>query len=321
MVDQVGNLIAMNSAETASSSDVNKNFLDLKTGINATIVALNTVISNYIKKDGSVAFTALQSYVSDLTPSDDKQLTPKKYVDDLVATTPAPAAYGLEISNNAIAPNTQMDISAGQCLDSTHIKKIISDEIITINLATTGANGLDTGSIAPSTTYHFFIISKEDGTVAGLASASLTPSLPTDYDYFQRRGSVKTDSSSHLLAFDRIGNKFLLNTPITVTSGASAWTSVTTPCPTGIRVEALLQLATGYVTGNPGPAGQVHVRGVGLPSAQYSVYVNPNAGGGDDTVGDYNYLACGIFTNTSAQVDYYCANTGSLACTGWVDNI
>lgn len=70
----------------------------------------------------------------------------------------------------------------------------------TINITSSGAGGLDTGSEAVSTWYAVHLIGKEDGTLAGLLSASATaPTLPTGYTYFAPSGWVRNDSSGNLL--------------------------------------------------------------------------------------------------------------------------
>jgi hypothetical protein len=108
---------------------------------------------------------------------------------------------GLALSNDSGLPTTVVDIAAGQAADSSNAVMMNSTTVLTVNFATTGAGALDTGSIAASTWYHVFLIAKVGGAVAGLASLSITPSLPSGYSYYRRLGSVKTDGSSHILAF------------------------------------------------------------------------------------------------------------------------
>jgi hypothetical protein len=111
-----------------------------------------------------------------------------------------PSASGLSITNNSGTPNTQITAIVGQAVvtNSSGLGIFYSGGTLTINLATTGANGLDTGSIAASTFYHVFII-YNGTTFAGLASTSATsPSLPSGYTYSMRIGTMQTDGSSHL---------------------------------------------------------------------------------------------------------------------------
>jgi hypothetical protein len=55
----------------------------------------------------------------------------------------------------------------------------------TINISTSGVNGLDTGTAANGYWYYFFTIAKTDGTQDLIASLSPTaPTLPSGYTYY-----------------------------------------------------------------------------------------------------------------------------------------
>ena len=65
---------------------------------------------------------------------------------------------GLAISNNATAPDTQIDVAVGQCRDSNDIIDMVYSTAITIDCETNGVNGLDTGSLGASAFYKVFAI-------------------------------------------------------------------------------------------------------------------------------------------------------------------
>jgi hypothetical protein len=69
---------------------------------------------------------------------------------------------------------------------------------VTINTGTSGANGLDTGSMAQNTWYSVWLIyNPTTQTVAGLISLNATtPTLPSGYTYQRRVGWVRTAASS-----------------------------------------------------------------------------------------------------------------------------
>ena len=127
---------------------------------------------------------------------------------------------GLNLANNITTPYTDIDIAAGIAQDSTNAKGMTLATALTKRLSTafaagTGNGMLDAGSIANSTWYHIFLIAKTDGTTDILASTSATnPQLPTGYTYKRRIGSIKTDASSHILAFIQNGDDFLWSTMI-----------------------------------------------------------------------------------------------------------
>lgn len=79
---------------------------------------------------------------------------------------------------------------------------------LTLNLASTGANGLDTGSETASTWYSLWVIfNQANSTLACLASISATsPTLPAGYTYQARFGWLRNDASSNLWRTIQKGN-------------------------------------------------------------------------------------------------------------------
>jgi hypothetical protein len=153
---------------------------------------------------------------------------------------------GLTLSNNATTPNTKVDIAAGVCVDSGNAVFMKSASTLTVDFGTTGANGLDTGTIAASKVYHIWAIAKTDGTIAGFANrddlTGLSPTLPSGYSYKRRLGSVRTDASSHILAFTQNGDEFLWSASVadvSVTNLGTTATLYSLSVPTGVKVNAL----------------------------------------------------------------------------------
>lgn len=150
----------------------------------------------------------------------------------------------------AYVTTTTLTVSAGKCSNSTNLNDIsvglplnvaatqtgtepvaAGTGAVTIDGATTGAGGLDTGSLAASTFYAVYAIADSNGLNDGSAciSANLTsPLLPAGYDMFFRIGFVKTDGSSHFLPFRQDGcgldRWMYYDAPIAtgVTAGSSA---------------------------------------------------------------------------------------------------
>lgn len=119
------------------------------------------------------------------------------------------SANGLTITNNAGTPTTQIDIAtAGRSvLENTSGGTIsIAAASFTINAATTGANGLDAGSLANNTWYYNYIISN-GSTTAGLMSTSATaPTMPSGYVYKYRVGTSRTAGAATFLRLKQNGN-------------------------------------------------------------------------------------------------------------------
>lgn len=227
---------------------------------------------------------------------------------------------GLGLSNNAGAPNTKIDVSAGVCADSTNAQ-MLSIAASTIDCGTVGANGLDTGSLANNTWYHVFAIGKTDGTTALLASTSLdSPALPASYTLKRRIGSVLTDGSVHILAFTQRGDEFLWKVPPIDQNGVSLGTTSTLyalSVPTGVQTNAIFTGSAGF----PGNASVL------FQSPDENTLAVTTQGAGSDLIvvsGSSGNAAGGRFsirTNTSRQIR--AVASASLALTilthGWID--
>lgn len=109
---------------------------------------------------------------------------------------------GLVVSNNAVTPNTKLNVSAGEAVDTTVFTKMLSAGA-TIDITTSGvALGLDTGTRANNTWYHVYLIAKADGTTTFVASTSASaPTYPTGYLYCRRIFSFLTDGSANIVPF------------------------------------------------------------------------------------------------------------------------
>ena len=100
----------------------------------------------------------------------------------------------------------QISIGIGACRDSTDAVNIINPSPLTVDLSTSGAGGLDTGSEAANTLYTCYIISGSSGVAGILSTNQTTPTLPAGYQYFRRVGAVRNNSSSNILNFTQEGN-------------------------------------------------------------------------------------------------------------------
>lgn len=133
---------------------------------------------------------------------------------------------GYQHSNSVGTPNTQIDIAAGSARDSTDALNIVN-VAGTLNLATTGANGLDAGSLANNTWYYTFAITTAAGVTAFLASLSPTaPTLPGTYTKFRRIGAFLTNGSAAVLPFVHINDTWYWKTAMRdINTGATVGTS------------------------------------------------------------------------------------------------
>lgn len=118
------------------------------------------------------------------------------------------STYNLKVQTNSVSPNTKVDILNGNLgsvyevvlEDASTIPntlRAVSSSTFTINTGTTGANGLDTGTLGASTWYYIYLIATPGGTLAGLMSTnSSTPTMPSGYTYKALLGAAVTTGSS-----------------------------------------------------------------------------------------------------------------------------
>lgn len=116
----------------------------------------------------------------------------------------------------------------------------------TINFATTGANGLDAGSLSASTFYYIYAIYKPStNTWAALGStSSSSPTLPTGYTVSALIGVMLTDGSSHLLVTTQYDREVWYQSAITAGSNIANQSSLTSQSISG-AVPALAKTCSG----------------------------------------------------------------------------
>ena len=184
----------------------------------------------------------------------------------------------------------------------------------------TGANGLDTGTIATSTWYNLFVIyNPTTGTVASLLSLSATaPTLPSGYTYFYRVGALRNAASGGYWRTIQYGAQATIaigtnpTSPPTVASGGASYLTAApvgsfVP-PTALGINVILYTASGS-NSNAAVA----------PNASYStpagtLYFN-NGGNTPITIAESAMI---VLESTNI---YYGASSGALYCNGWVDNL
>lgn len=157
----------------------------------------------------------------------------------MVTTTSAelPRGYidGLILSNDSGDTAHDIAIAIGECRDSTDAKDIANAAILTKRIdAGWGVGddqgGMDTGSVGNSSWYHVWLIIRSDtGVVDALFSLSATaPTMPANYDYKRRLGSVLTNGSANIIAFIQMGEQFLWLVPKADATAAAIGTAAVT---------------------------------------------------------------------------------------------
>jgi len=157
--------------------------------------------------------------------------------------------FGLEFST--AGSSTTATVSAGEAADSTGAKiiKLASSMSKTTGAwsAGTGNGGLDTGTIANSTSYHFHLIENvATGVQDVLISTSATaPTMPSGYTLARRLFGARTDGSGKWIKAIQNGDEFRLETPLDYSAvpGSTSRGSLSLGVPTGVVVNPHLMVS------------------------------------------------------------------------------
>lgn len=234
------------------------------------------------------------------------------------------AIFGLTLSNNVTDANNDIDIAAGSAKDSTGALTIILASGLTKRLDAawavgSGNGGLDTGSKANSTWYHVWLIMRSDtGVEDALFSTSATaPTMPADYDYRRRLGSVLTNGSGNIFAFFQSGDHFYIEPVLNYDSTANGSLSLLgVNVPSGVVVRPLLtsimqQNASGDCTVRVAPAS--FSTGAYIVN-QTNLAVQRNSVSFEGPPTDTNNSILFVTTVSSGSL-----TTGQLYTNGWID--
>jgi hypothetical protein len=138
------------------------------------------------------------------------QQSVKAYVDGAVVADGFGGQYkNLAIKNNTTHNDHQLDIAAAVVIveNASGATMRLDSFSATVDVAASGANGLDTGSEASSTWYHAWAIAKDDGTAAAILSASATaPTLPATYTHKAYLGAVYNAGDSNFELIEQKNN-------------------------------------------------------------------------------------------------------------------
>ncbi len=170
----------------------------------------------------------------------------------------------------------------------------VSTVNVTLNATTTGANGLDTGSLAQGKFYYIYIINN-GSTTASLASLSSTsPTLPSGYTYKARVGGVSTNANAggaNIIPSVQVNNNHMFaevqtNDKVRVTNGSGAQSATQSALP---MVSALASSWTAFIkTSGATSAGTTHRFQIqGSASAYEQIWQRYHVTG--NGIGDMNF--------------------------------
>lgn len=104
--------------------------------------------------------------------------------------------------------DTQFIVSQGACRDYLNSNDLIYPVTQTCSVNVVGVNGMDLAVAQPQDFLHVFAIgdsSKYKSPAYILSLNNFKPALPYGYDLYKRIGSIKVDSSAHIVDFAQYG--------------------------------------------------------------------------------------------------------------------
>jgi len=244
-----------------------------------------------------------------------------------------PRSYLAGCTLSTAGSSATMSIAAGQAVDSTNVLMMPLTAIAKTTSAWavgTGNGGLDTGSIANATWYHFYVIERVDTAVVDVvfSTSANSPTLPANYTLYRRIGAGLTDGSAQWTAFTQVGDSFIWTTPVLDVNATNPGTSAVTrtlTVPTGVVVEASIS-ATG-LNATSGSQYYVYVSPLAVTDQAAAAAAAPLNSFTVGTVAGTGYQAGAqmrVLTNTAAQIrSRQTVSAGSdyfgIATLGWAD--
>lgn len=256
-------------------------------------------------------------------------------------TQPISSGYkNLVIQNNSGAPNSTMDIDADAVTveDGDGISLRLASVDLSGNVTSSGANGLDSGSVSSNTWYSIWVIyNPTTNTVSSLLSTSATsPTLPSGYTFKARLGWNRTNASSNFNRIIQKGNTALYkvvaasatpNLPI-MDSGKSKG-NVLTPVWVAVSVSSYVPSTAASILGAISTGGSSSTASViAAPNNSYGALNSatnpPPSGCSNPAVTSSGMINQFQFMLESTNI-YWASNgnadDAALMARGWIDNI
>lgn len=232
----------------------------------------------------------------------------------------AAGLYG-DVLGNAFKANATSSVASVSTIDFDadvlSVQGVVLTGVsVTANIASSGANGLDTGVEASSTWYALSVLTNATGSLtASLLSTSLTPTLPAGYTKYRRVGWVRNNASSDFNFTLRDGDHvYYDDSSLHTYTTPSGTTSFATDVPsTSKRFTAAVFVQSGAAVN-----GALLAKPTGSTTPAYGI---AGAGSGAGASQDYNVQE--IRASSSQQVDLAASNlsTWSIDVLGYFDPI
>lgn len=245
---------------------------------------------------------------------------------------------GYICSNTVAFPNTRLDISVGNCRDTTNVYSIqlatgITKRLDAVWAAGTNNGGRDTATaLASGQTWHVFAILDPTTPVTDVlfSQSATAPTLPAGYTVFRRIMSVVLDTSTFIKQFVQTGSYIQLKTRnaefSATTNAVAAGTLRNMLVPLGLKLRLDIYFQTQGDTTSATYFSGLYDPDVGVPNGTLATAGNARwsqfriVANSSET--RYQTQMVQVYTNTNAQI--YTASTDPLetiagGVVGWLD--
>lgn len=203
----------------------------LATGFQSGVA--NSAQFNKALRQSSIIASAVAQFIANSGPNVVDDGTTATIVSNMTSAINALVAAGgasaqgsyKNLQLSATGTSAQVSVSFDELVLGNGSGSYVVDRNIsgTITTTTTGANGLDTGTLAASTWYSIWRIGKTDGTRAWLFSLSATaPTMPTGYTLKARIGWFRTDGTANKYPLSFVQNGRRVQYKVAASSNVSA---------------------------------------------------------------------------------------------------
>lgn len=239
-------------------------------------------------------------------------------------------SYLAGLTMSTAGGSATMTTAAGQATDSTNVAMMAlasaTGKTTSAWAVGSGNGGLDTGAIANTTWYHFYLIMRLDTSVVDvlISLSASAPTMPANYTLKRRIGSGLTNGSAQWVAFIQYGDDYYLSVPVQDISaanpGTAAVTRVLASLPSGVKVKALLNV--GLVIG--GTSTDVYLSSLDTTDAAASATAAPLGQLSETTASGQAVGYTEVYTDTSQSIRSRISNSDAsttlrIVTLGWQD--
>ena len=289
------------------------------TTVQAALSALNASATTFALKGANADITSMTALTS--------------IPNGTVSNLPSVASVYRNLKVSTTGTSAPVTVTADEIVLSNSSNQYVVNLSVSLSIsgAISGANGLDTGTLATSNWYSVWVIwNRTTTTTAGLLSLSSTaPTLPSGYTHKARVGWMRTDATGNKypLSFTQFNRRVQYSPKTggnltafpqmatgTASTAGAAWADYCPSTISAISVALFLGLnSAGGVASN----NDVAIGGTAFASPLYANGAGNTSSAYSQVNGVLNIESSNIYWSATAPS----LGTNVLACIGWEDNI